>query len=179
MASARAPATGSGTAPPVESAFVPLVALRGPAASASGEVSRERPPLGGLNLVLAETQRTEEQLQRLQRKLAALDEQWQQAMAAEAQALNEETAAREAVESCVLGTGEGGDVQGVLIAAVLASTEAGGAVDALAAKKRAIEGAIARSKEENRRAGEDTRNEQVKRKRRPEAPSDGKNGGTT
>ena len=177
VASARAPATGSGTTPPVESALalVPLTAPRGGVASATGAVRRERAPLGGLDHMLAETQRTEAELERLQRRLAALDEEWRQAMVVEAQALDKEETAREAVEACVLGAGE--DVQGAHLAAMEASAEASGAVETLARRRQAVEGAVERAKEENRRAGEDTRNEQAKRKRQVAKGSDEKRQG--
>ena len=154
---------------------MPLTAPRGGAASASGGVRRERAPLGGLDYMLAETQRTEAELERLQKRLAVLDEEWRQAMVVEAQALDKEEAAREAVEACVLGTGE--DVQGALLAALEVSAEAGGAVEMLARRRKAVEGAVERVKEENRRAGEDTRNEQAKRKRQEAKSSDEKRQG--
>ena len=177
VASARAPAIGSGTTPPVESALalVPLTAPRGGVASASGGVRRERAPLGGLDHMLAETQRTEAELERLQKRLAVLDEEWRQAMVVEAQALEKEEAAREAVEACVLGTGE--DVQGAHLAAMEGSAEATGVVETLARRRQAVKGAVERVKEENRRAGEDTRNEQAKRKRQEAKGSDEKRQG--
>ena len=177
VASARAPAIGSGTTPPVESAgaLVPRTAPRDGVASASGGVRRERVPLGGLDHMLAETQRTEAELERLQRRLAALDEEWGQAMVVEAQALEKEEAAREAVEACVLGTGE--DVQGAHLAAMEVSAEATGMVETLARRRQAVKGAVERVKEENRRAGEDTRNEQAKRKRQEAKGSDAKRQG--
>jgi hypothetical protein len=148
----------------VESALVLLTAPREGTASASGGVVRERAPLGGIDFMLAETQRTEVQLDKMQRRLAVLDEEWRGAMRAEAQALYAEEEAREAVEERGPDTGE--DVQEAMLAALARSVEAGKLVEALAKKKRAVEGVIERVKEENRRVGEDTRAEQAKRKRR-------------
>ena len=77
--------------------------------------------------------------------LVVLDEEWRQAMVVEAQALEKEEAAREAVEACVLGTGE--DVQGAHLAAMEGSAEATGVVETLARRRQAVKGAVERVRE--------------------------------
>ena len=167
---------GTGGGEPVVSEQALVLAQAARAGSRAGAVSsggqeaagargREGQSLGGLDYLLATQRRAETMVQKGQARLESLREEEKQAMKEEARALDEEEKARDALESRVLDSGEGEDLQEAFYLATDAVARVSGELAARTAQRRAAEEALERAREELRRAGEDTRTMADKRKR--------------
>ena len=169
-------ALGARAARPTEAATSGKGAASAMAVSATASGRRqqqeERPPLGGIDHMIAESRRSELVMGKLRKRLADLGGEVQRALVAEQRAVEAEEQARVAVEERVPDDGEGEETQEALYLAMDGTSRAAENLAVLMAKEKAARAELTRAEEEYKRVGEDTRLSADKRKRREEKGSD-------
>ena len=133
-------------------------------AGARGRQGRGEASAAGLDQLLAVHRGAETRLERCKVRLVSLRAEEQKAMAAEAQALEEEEGAREELESRVTEGSDGEDLQEAYFRAKETAERVAGELAAWTAQRKLAEEALERAREEVKKAGEDTRPLADKRK---------------